>query len=104
MFQDSQRNYSEVPLNEKRQAEYEKYRKAYQGVYGMGKARRLAAYDAIDRLEPKGSFLDVGCGRGDVMAYAVDKGFNPVIGIDVVPEAAGDLARLRLWRRFTGTV
>ena len=64
---------------------YETYIQAYQGVYGMGKARRLAAYDAIDRL-PKGSFLDVGCGRGDVLDYAEEKGFAPVTGIEVVPE------------------
>ncbi len=78
-----------MTLKSRRQEEYSKYEEAYSGVYGMGKARRLAAFDAIDRVE-KGSFLDVGCGRGEVLEYAKSKGFSPVYGIDVVPLLFGE--------------
>ena len=73
----------------RRQAEYSKYEEAYKGVYGMGKARRLAAYSAIDTLDP-GSLLDIGCGRGEILNYSRTMGFSPVRGVDVVPELFGD--------------
>jgi len=56
----------------------------------MGKARRIAAFDAIDRLPVNGSFLDVGCGRGTVMGYARELGYSYVSGVDVVPDLFDD--------------
>ena len=76
-------------MQSKRLAEYRKYEKAYTGVYGMGKARRLAAFSVIDSIQHKGSLLDIGCGRGEVLEYARDKGFS-AYGVDVVPGLFGN--------------
>jgi predicted RNA methylase len=35
-----------------------------------------------------GGFLDVGCGRGRIMAVAASNGFNPVTGVDFAEELA----------------
>jgi len=69
-----------------RESEHNKYKEAYKGTYGMGKARRLAAYDAIDRIDVRHSLLDVGCGRGEILSYAIEKGYLNVYGVDVVPD------------------
>jgi ubiquinone/menaquinone biosynthesis C-methylase UbiE len=69
-----------------REEEHEKYKAAYQGSYGMGKARKMAAFDAIASVEVRGSLLDVGCGRGEILDYAETEGFTRIRGVDVVPE------------------
>lgn len=73
----------------KRLLEHAKYIEAYKGVYGMGRKRKSKAFDEIDKLHETGSFLDVGCGRGEVMEYALNY-FNPVKGIEVVPYLLND--------------
>lgn len=31
-------------------------------------------------------FLDVGCGRGETLQFAMETGFQPVLGLEIVPE------------------
>lgn len=67
-----------------RETEIAKYVEAYQhSEYGMGHARFLAAQRDLAGL--KGSLLDVGCGRGEVLKLAREMGLAPVIGTEVVP-------------------
>lgn len=68
-----------------RQTEYAKYEKAYQGIYGMGKKRKRSACEAIESLSVNlpATFLDIGCGRGEVLTFAEEKGYD-VQGVDVV--------------------
>lgn len=50
-----------------------------------------------DRLQPvvaalkgqSGSFLDVSCGRGELLQAAADMGFSPIMGTEAVPELCG---------------
>lgn len=79
-----------------RKAEYKKYADAYKGVYGMGKARRLAAFAVIDSIEQTGNFLDVGCGRGEVLGYAKFKGFDPVCGVEVVEDLLSEIDEIKV--------
>ena len=57
--------------------------KAYTGWERLGV---LAAFAVIDSIELTGNFLDVGCGRGEVLGYARSKGFDPVCGVEVVED------------------
>jgi hypothetical protein len=69
-----------------RKQEQAKYVRAYrESEYRMG-ARRMA--DTLKDLAevPPGSLLDVGCGRGELFEPAQSMGFNPVHGVEVVPE------------------
>jgi len=69
----------------KRYREYEKYERAYkQPSYRMGNNRKKAAHAVIKSLGIKGSYLDVGCGRGEMVEFAKGLGFTPAIGVDVV--------------------
>lgn len=71
---------------EKRLHEHEKYVRAYQiKNYAMGDGRKRDAIKNLSALPVRGSYLDVGCGRGEMVDYAASIGFNPVWGVDVVP-------------------
>lgn len=75
-------------LRSRRMAEHAKYRRAYDlnPKYRM-KAERLAdaAYD-LAALPVRGCYLDVACGRGEMLAAAARLGFDPVMGTEIVPE------------------
>ncbi len=74
------------PLIGRRGFEHEKYIRAYQtNSYGMGHARMLEAVADLVELGTRGSYLDVGCGRGEMLGHAMVLGFNPVMGAEVVP-------------------
>jgi len=69
----------------KRYREYEKYDRAYRTPsYRMGNNRKKAAQKAIKDLGFQGSYLDVACGRGEMVSFAKELGFCPAIGVDVV--------------------
>lgn len=72
-----------------REREIEKYREVYAKYshYGMADDRRDPVLEAIRGLS--GSFLDVSCGRGELMAAASRIGFKPVVGTEAVPELCG---------------
>lgn len=71
-----------------RKYEHSKYQQCYQlPNYAMGNQRWLDACRLVNTLplETDG-FLDVGCGRGEMLDYAQKKGFANVRGVEVVPD------------------
>lgn len=72
-----------------RAKEIEKYRSVYSRYshYGMSDDRRDPVLNALRGLS--GSFLDVSCGRGELMQAAANMGFKPVTGTEAVPELCG---------------
>lgn len=81
-----------------RQAEIARYAVAYaQDVrhYGMGRGRRRDVPRLLAGLAPagfRGSYLDVGTGRGEALRYAREIGFASIAGTEVVPDLiAGDV-------------
>ncbi|HEX9768428.1 MAG TPA: class I SAM-dependent methyltransferase [Kiloniellales bacterium] len=67
-------------------AEVAKYGEAYKSPrYAMGEARKAQAQRDLSALPWRGSYLDVGCGRGEMLDYAGAIGFREVIGVEVVP-------------------
>ena len=73
-----------------RALEQAKYVDAYlHPDYGMGLQRKAQAELLLAGL-PRGSYLDVGCGRGEMLAEAGRLGFNPVRGVEIVPDLVDD--------------
>lgn len=69
-----------------REAEIGKYVRAYAGTgYGMGAARKADATDDLAALPVRGAYLDVGCGRGEMLFVAEELGYRPVKGVEPVP-------------------
>jgi len=78
-----------------REAEFVKYARAYEATnYGMGENRKAYAVFDLRSLPIRGSYLDVGCGRGELLSLAPGLGFGPVFGTEVVP-ALLDEPRIR---------
>jgi 2-polyprenyl-3-methyl-5-hydroxy-6-metoxy-1,4-benzoquinol methylase len=68
-----------------RQREYEKYMRAWTlDTYRMGERRKRDAVSNLRALPIRGSYLDVGCGRGEMLTHAAELGFHPVQGVEVV--------------------
>jgi SAM-dependent methyltransferase len=55
-------------------------------------AERL--FKSIEEQDLEGSFLDVGCGKGRVLAIAAEHGFTDVIGIDFSPKLCHEAVSL----------
>ena len=74
-------------IDKARAAEHEKYTRCYtQGNYRMGFVRMKPAVDALKKLPCRGKYLDVGCGRGEMLNFALYLGFSNVHGTEIVPE------------------
>jgi len=72
-----------IPIKEKRQFEHAKYDECYEKeTYRMGQSRKAKAFNALHALD-RGVYLDVGCGRGEMVDLATTMGFDAV-GIEVV--------------------
>lgn len=72
-----------------RESEVAKYRACYQDPnYRMGRPRMLDAQGDVAGLPRRGSYLDVGCGRGEMLAFAEREGFSPVRGVEALDELA----------------
>ncbi len=70
---------------EMRQREFMKYTEAYQKPgYAMGPSRKKDAQADLLALPCRGKYLDVGCGRGEMLTYALSIGFSRVQGFEVV--------------------
>ena len=68
-----------------RYAEFEKYERAYkQPSYRMGNKRKNSAKKALKAIKTRGSYLDVGCGRGEMVEFAKELGFSTSVGVEVV--------------------
>lgn len=70
-----------------RHLEHAKYAKAYAiESYRMGGDRFTDAVRNLADLPSRGSYLDVGCGRGEILREARLLGFAATLGVEVVPE------------------
>lgn len=80
-----------TPTPEARAAEHAKYKRAYaaQPNYRMKKQRLQDSVNDLAAIKPRGSYLDVACGRGDMLVAARELGFKPVKGTEIVPELIG---------------
>lgn len=73
-----------MSLEDRLDTERKKYELTYEvSGYKMGRARMQHAKDIIKKWEP-GSFIDVGCGRGEMLDEAKSLGMSPVKGIEIV--------------------
>jgi SAM-dependent methyltransferase len=43
-------------------------------------------FESIDKEDTIGTFLDMGCGKGRVLAMAAAYGFKEIIGVDLSPQ------------------
>lgn len=72
-------------LKSRRLCEIEKYTHAYQhDMYRMGERRKTPAHVLLAAAPSRDSYLDVGCGRAEMLDYAARIGFKEVIGTEVV--------------------
>lgn len=70
-----------------RQVEYEKYERCYKlENYRMGDRRKKEAFALLKGLPVRGSYLDVACGRGEMLEYAASCGYAPVVGTEIVKD------------------
>lgn len=70
---------------EARQAEQAKYVRAYRDPkYRMGTGRMRDARADLGALPHRGFYLDVGCGRGEMLDYANAIGFGMAVGLELV--------------------
>lgn len=75
-----------MSLEDARQLEHAKYVRAYrQPRYRMKGERRKDAVKDLMALPVRGSYLDVSCGQGDMLAEARGMGFATVQGTEIVP-------------------
>jgi SAM-dependent methyltransferase len=74
-------------LDQARCAEHAKYDRVYskQPGYRMKPQRMGDAVTDLKALPSRGSYLDVSCGRGDMLEQAAALGFSPVQGTEIVP-------------------
>jgi len=81
------------------QAEINKYENVYQHPnYKMGDARFQCARDNLTDSPFRGSYLDVGCGRGEMLTLAKSLGFKKVKGVEVVSYLiGGDVVQGKAW-------
>lgn len=73
-------------IAEARAAEHEKYFRCYKKAhYRMGARRMNDAVRDLKDMPCRGSYLDVSCGRGEMLVHAITMGFDSVRGTEIVP-------------------
>lgn len=78
-------------LSEAQAAEISKYGACYETPdYGMGLARKMCAQIELKAQPFRESYLDVSCGRGEMLPYARSLGFKDALGTEVVPGLLND--------------
>lgn len=74
-------------VSEADQAEIDKYQMVYERSghnYGLKAHRERHYTHLLSTLDHRGSYLDVGCGHGDMLRIAKSLGFGPCRGTEVV--------------------
>ena len=75
-----------MDINEARQKEIDKYTEIYSRLPNYKTSFRLSQIkEIIDIFDPNSTYLDVGCGRGEAVQYAQEKGLY-TRGIEAVKE------------------
>lgn len=73
-------------IEAERKSEHQKYSRAYSHErYAMGQPRMADAVADLAAIPSRGAYLDVACGRGEMLRNAEALGFSPVQGIEIVP-------------------
>jgi SAM-dependent methyltransferase len=81
-----------------RDAERAKYVRAYaKHNYRMGPSRLEDSRALLASLPCRGSYLDVGCGRRDMLKAAPTLGFLPVHGTEIVPALIDGATVVEAW-------
>ena len=79
-----------MDLTEEQKLEIDKYDACYRSpFYGMSSGRMEPAMLSLSEIPFRGSYLDVGCGRGEMLGYARSIGFSRVWGTEVVKSLTG---------------
>jgi SAM-dependent methyltransferase len=88
-----------LQLTEAQHAEIKKYASAYRHPhYRMSDPRRHACVQTLAEVPWRESYLDVACGRGEMLAAARECGFARVQGTEVVPALlGGDVVAAFAW-------
>jgi ubiquinone/menaquinone biosynthesis C-methylase UbiE len=75
-------------LHDQRRAEHAKYDRAYalNPNYRMKRERMADAARDLAALPIRGTYLDVACGRGEMLCEATRIGFDVVMGTEIVPD------------------
>ena len=75
-----------MTTSQARAAEHEKYDRSYAAPnYRMGARRMEDAVRDLEELPIRGSYLDVSCGRGEMLRHAKAMGFIAAYGTEIVP-------------------
>ena len=81
-----------------RDNELGKYEFAYShSKYRMGRKRRADAQRDLESLPTRGSYLDVSCGRGEMLAFAESIGYNTVQGTEIVDALIDGQRVVKAW-------
>lgn len=69
-----------------RAVEHEKYTRSYtEKFYRMGAKRMRDAVLDLQELPCRGSYLDVSCGRAEMLSHADALGYKSALGTEIVP-------------------
>jgi ubiquinone/menaquinone biosynthesis C-methylase UbiE len=75
-----------MTFEERLEKERKKYIDTYKiSAYKMGDKRKHHAVSIL-KTWPPSSYLDVGCGRGEMLDEANNLGFSRSVGVEIVPE------------------
>jgi ubiquinone/menaquinone biosynthesis C-methylase UbiE len=86
-----------VSLANNRSIEHAKYVQIYaqRPRYRMGQERKADAVNDLEALPARGSYLDVSCGRGEMIREALRLGFLPCHGTEIVPQLVDGVTVVR---------
>lgn len=74
-----------MDIRDQRAVEVTKYVQAYaQPSYAMGDKRKAHAIKMLEQTISRDSYLDIGCGRGEMLEHAEKIGYKQIEGTEVV--------------------
>jgi SAM-dependent methyltransferase len=86
-----------MSLDAERRNERRKYERVYseRPNYRMKAERMVDAVADLAALPARGGYLDVSCGRGEMLTHARQLGFEPVHGTEIVPKLIDGITVVR---------